>query len=165
MIEAVFKFTAAQEKTHGQVFYQHLKDLAGENIQIDGAYPVDIKPCATDLLGLARHNEYEEFENVYPAFAEKAKEEGFPQIAASFNLIAQIEKIHGDRFALLEDLVKKNQLYVSDVKTGWMCMKCGHVYEGLEPPKKCPVCQADQAYFIRIELTPYTTAKICGLSC
>ena len=41
VIESVFLFTAEQERAHAQVFYDCLKDLKGQNIQIDGAYPVD----------------------------------------------------------------------------------------------------------------------------
>ena len=36
VIEAVFRFTADQEKEHAEIFYNHLSSLAGETIQIDG---------------------------------------------------------------------------------------------------------------------------------
>ena len=32
VIEAIFTFTANQEKEHAEIFYNHLKDLAGETI-------------------------------------------------------------------------------------------------------------------------------------
>ena len=40
VIEHIFKFTADQEKEHAEVFYNQLKELAGETIHIDGGYPV-----------------------------------------------------------------------------------------------------------------------------
>ena len=105
---------------------------------------------------MAQHNEYEEHDDVYRAFAEKAREEGFLKVAASFDMIAKIEKIHGNRFGALAELLEKNQLFISDVKTGWFCTNCGHVYEGTEVPAQCPVCSHDRGYFVRLELAPYT---------
>lgn len=155
VVEAVFQFTADQERAHAKVFYDFLKDVAGENIQIDGAYPVDLSCNVSELLKMAQHNEYEEHDDVYVNFANKAKEEGFPQIASAFTMIAAVEKIHGDRFGYLGDLLAQNKLFISDVKTGWMCLECGYVYEGTEAPKTCPVCKHDQGFFIRLELAPY----------
>lgn len=155
VIEAVFQFTASQEKAHGQIFYDYLKELKGTSLTIDGGYPLDQWDKSLDLLKAARHNEYEEFQDAYPAFARVAKEEGFPQIAASFQMIAEIEKIHGDRFQLFADYLEKNQLFVSEIETGWMCLNCGHVHRGTSAPAQCPVCHHEQGYFIRLELAPY----------
>ena len=68
VIEAIFTFTANQEKEHAEIFYNHLKDLAGETITIDGGYPVDITQSIVQLLRYAQHNEYEEHDDVYKAF-------------------------------------------------------------------------------------------------
>lgn len=156
VIEKVFLFTAAQEQQHAKVFYDHLKELAGETIHIDGGYPVDISADLKELLKMAQHNEYEEHDDVYKAFADKAEQEGFSNVAASFRMIAEIEKVHGDRFGKFASYMEQNKLYVSDVKTGWMCLNCGYIYEGEKAPGKCPVCKEDQGYFIRVELSPYT---------
>lgn len=159
VVEAVFTFTANQEKEHAEIFYNHLKELAGENIHIDGNYPVDIYESVLQVLRAAQHNEYEEFDPVYKAFGDKAMEEGFPKVAASFHHIAGIEKIHGDRFGQLADLLEQNKLFINDVECKWMCLNCGFVYEGKEAPAMCPVCQHDKGFFIRLELAPYTTDK------
>ena len=156
VVEAVFRFTADQEQQHAEVFYDHLKELAGQNIQIEGSYPVDIYDTVLEVLKAAQHNEYEEFDPVYKTFGDKAMEEGFPQVAASFHQIAKIEKVHGDRFGELADLLEQNKLFISDVECKWMCLNCGHIHEGKEAPGKCPVCHHDQGYFIRFELAPYT---------
>ena len=84
VIEAVFTYTANQEKEHAEIFYNHLKELSGETIHIDGGYPVDFSADVSKLLRMAQHNEYEEHEPVYKTFGEKAREEGFVQVAASF---------------------------------------------------------------------------------
>lgn len=156
VIEAVFTFTADQEKEHAEIFYNHLSELAGENIHIDGAYPIDISTDIAKLLRCAQHNEYEEHDDVYLHFAEKAKEEGFNKVAGSFALIAEIEKTHGDRFGLFADLIEQNKLFVSDVECAWMCLECGNIYRGKSVPAECPVCHHDRGYFVRLELAPYT---------
>lgn len=156
VVEAVFTFTADQEKEHAQVFYNHLKEMAGETIQIDGGFPVDISQSVLELLRFAQHNEYEEHDPVYQTFGDKAMEEGFPKIAASFHQIAKIEKVHGDRFGRLADLIEQNKLFISDVECAWMCLNCGHIFTGKEAPQKCPVCEHDRGFFIRLELAPYT---------
>ncbi len=155
VVGAVFEYTAGQEKEHAEVFYKHLKELAGETIHVDGGYPVDIEDDVAKLLRKAQHNEYEEHDPVYKAFADKAQEEGFSKVAASFRMIAEVEKIHGDRFGRLADLLEQKKLFVSDVKTAWMCLNCGYVFEGETVPEKCPVCDHDKGYFIRFELSPY----------
>lgn len=156
VIEAVFTFTADQEREHAKIFYNYLSELSGENIKIDGAYPVDISHDVAKLLRFAQHNEYEEHDDVYLNFAEKAKEEGFPKIAASFQLIAEIEQTHGDRFGLFADLLEENKLFVSDIDTAWICLECGNIYYGTNVPKECPVCHHSRGYFVRLELAPYT---------
>lgn len=36
----------------------------------------------------------------------------------------------------------------------WICSVCGYKHVGPEPPKKCPVCKADAAYFDAVEDQP-----------
>ncbi|MCI8790453.1 MAG: rubrerythrin family protein [Lachnospiraceae bacterium] len=155
VISAVFAFTASQEKEHAEIFYNHLKDLSGSTIAVDGGYPVDISENMADLLAMAQHNEYEEHDSVYKSFGDMAKKEGFDRIASSFLQIAEIEKVHGDRFGRYAKLIQEGKLFVSDVEEEWMCLNCGYVFKGTKAPQVCPVCQHDQGYFIRFELSPY----------
>ena len=55
VISEVFCFTADQEKEHAEIFYNHLKEMAGETIAIDGTYPVDITQSVIELLRYAEH--------------------------------------------------------------------------------------------------------------
>lgn len=159
VISAVFAYTASQEKEHAEIFYNHLKEMAGKTITVDGGYPVDISDDMAALLSKAQHNEYEEHDPVYRSFGETAKEEGFNQIASSFFQIADIEKIHGDRFGRYAQLLKEGKLFVSDVEEEWMCLNCGYVFKGKEAPPLCPVCRHDRGYFIRFELSPYESRR------
>ena len=76
VVSAIFAFTASQEKEHAEIFYNHLKEMAGETIFVDGGYPVDITEDVEKLLRMAQHNEYEEHEPIDKTFGEKALEEG-----------------------------------------------------------------------------------------
>ena len=154
VVEAVFTFTANQEREHAEIFYKHLTALAEKNISIDGNYPVDISQDVAKLLRFAEKNEMEEHDDVYKAFEEKAREEGFAEFAASFHMIGKIEKTHGERFRLLAQMLESNTLFVSEIETSWMCLKCGNIYAGLQVPEKCPVCGHDRGYYIRLELLP-----------
>ena len=155
VLEAVFRFTADQEKEHAEIFYNHMHELAGGTVSIAGDYPVDITNDVSQLLRYAQHNEYEEHDPVYRDFGETARREGFSQVAASFEKIAQIEESHGNRFGYFADLLEQGKLFVADAKCGWMCLNCGYISEGREAPKTCPVCSHDQGFFIRLELAPY----------
>lgn len=156
VVEAIFKFTAEQEREHGKVFYNFLKEFSGERIAIEGTYPIDIFDDVVKLLRSGQDNEYEENDTVYKNFGDIAKEEGFDKIALAFQNIAAIEKTHGDRFGKIADLLESNKLFVSDVQTKWMCLNCGFIYDGTSVPEKCPVCDHDKGYFIRLELSPYS---------
>ena len=160
MIGDVFMFAAHQEKEHALIFYNHLRELSGETIFIDGGYPVDQYDDVITLLKSAKHNEYEEWQDVYQKFADVASEEGFMKVATDFRNIANVEKIHGDRFAQLAQGLENNTLYHSTEKCYWMCLNCGFIFEGVNAPEKCPVCDHEKGFFIRLDSAPYTPLDI-----
>lgn len=155
VIQKVFQFTADQEKEHAEVFYDYMKELAGETVFIDGGYPVDISDSTLELLKAAHHNEMEEYGTVYQSFGDQAKAEGFTLIGDTFHRIAEIEKTHADRFEAFAKLMEKQQLFEAETDTSWMCLNCGYIYEGRKAPGVCPVCKHEQGYFIRLEQAPY----------
>lgn len=155
VIESIFTFTANQEKEHAEIFYNHLKEMAGGTISVDGTYPIDINDDIVSLLKSAQHNEYEEHDPVYKTFGDIAAQEGFADIAASFHMIAEIEKTHGDRFGRYADMLANNTLFSSANETQWLCLNCGHIHTGSGAPQVCPVCKHNQGYFIRTTDAPY----------
>ena len=156
VVARVFEFTADQERAHAKVFYDLLLPSAGQNITIDGNYPIDLSDKTLDLLKAARHNEYQEFEHDYAGFAKTAHEEGFDLIGGRFELIAQIEKVHGDRFGQLADWLEQGALFAEKGETLWMCLHCGEIVRSSIAPQVCPVCRHGQGYFIRLDMAPYT---------
>lgn len=158
-ISNIFTLTANQEKQHAEIFYDHLRQANGENIDIDGTYPVDNYDKLEDLLRSAKHNEYEEYEKVYPEFAAVAQEEGFVDIAYSFEKIAEIEKTHGDRFECFAQLLENSKMFEGEDDTEWLCLNCGHIHRGKIVPKQCPVCTAAQGYFVPYKYYKFIAAK------
>ena len=159
IVEAVFNFTAEQERAHAEVFYKHLQELDGSEITVDGGYPVNVTSSVVHLLRYAEGNEYKEHDEVYKAFAETAKTEGFTKIATDFENIAKVEKAHGERFAMLAEQLESGKLFLCDAECGWMCLNCGTVIETKGAPAMCPVCGVDQGFFIRLSLAPYSEEK------
>ncbi|MCI6061077.1 MAG: rubrerythrin family protein [Dorea sp.] len=154
-IGEVFLFTADQERAHAKRFYDLLKNLNGETIDIEGSYPVDYDDSITGLLRAAQHNEMEEADDVYMAFGEKAKEEGFIEAASAFFHIARIEAVHGKRFGLLAELLESGRYYETGRTGYWMCLNCGYIHKGTRVPEVCPTCLEEKGYFIPADLAPY----------
>ena len=90
-----------------------------------------------------------------------SKEEffAFAEIARHFRQIAEIEKVHAERFERFAKYMRENKLFVSDVETGWMCLNCGYVVTAQRPPEQCPVCKHEQGYFVRMEMVPWQMKK------
>ncbi len=155
VVEAVFKFTAEQERAHARVFFDCLKGMAGEEITVDGGYPVEEYSSIKEVIRNARDNEKKEHDVVYKSFADTAENEGFASEAYIFREIARVEKLHSERFEYFLKLIENDELFVSKTETGFMCLNCGYIFTGKEAPQICPVCKEDRGYFIRMELVPY----------
>ncbi len=151
VLERLFRFTAEQELAHANVFYRHLTSLSGRTLTVDGTYPVDLPNDSLALLRAARHNELQEWEHDYPAFARVARQEGFDLIAKHFETIADIEHTHAQRFGRFANLLEKGELFSAPETTRWVCLKCGHVVESTMAPAHCDVCHHVQGYFLRAD--------------
>ncbi len=149
VLERLFLFTADQELAHAKVFYRHLHELSGRTVTVDGTYPVDLPNDSIALLRSAQHNELQEWERDYPAFARVARQEGFDLIGKHFETIADIERTHAARFGRFADLLERGELFSSPEQTRWVCLKCGHVVEATMAPAHCDVCHHVQGYFLR----------------
>ena len=130
-ISALFAKTADNEKEHAKMWF---KELAG------------IGNTAENLLHAAEGENYE-WTDMYDGFAKTADEEGFPELAAKFRLVAAIEKHHEERYrALLKNIEMAEVFAKSEVKV-WECRNCGHIVVGTNAPELCPTCAHPQSYF------------------
>ena len=88
------------------------------------------------------------------------KKKRFDQASGAFDTIAKVEAVHGRRFALLAELLGKNQYFENPDGGEWMCMNCGHIQKGKMAPPVCPSCHYDRGYFIPVELAPYLMPEL-----
>ena len=143
-ISGIFLETALQEKQHAKRFFNFLE---GGELEITAAYPAGITGNTAENLKAAAEGENEEWEDLYPAFAATAKEEGFPEIAAAFTMIAKVEAEHEKRYRKLLENLEKGMVFEKDGEVYWLCRNCGYIHKGKAAPVKCPACLHPQAYF------------------
>ncbi|MFZ5642875.1 MAG: rubrerythrin [Bacillota bacterium] len=149
-IKNIFIETADNEKEHAKRFYKFLLEgFQGELpavIEINAGYPV-AQGTTLDNLNAAAGGEKEEWSDLYPAFAKVAEEEGFPEIAAAFKMIASAEKRHETRYNKLVENIQSGRVFKKDGEVLWKCGNCGYVHEGAGAPEKCPACDHPQSFF------------------
>ena len=109
---------AKNETYHAKTFFDTLVLKAGsqENIDLNAGYPFHFGTL-TENLGFAADDERAEFEEVYPAFAMEAREEGFEDVAALFERVLSVEKEHEIVFRYLRDALRDGTLYKRDKPT------------------------------------------------
>ena len=132
-IAAIFEETASNEKEHAELWYKYL----------NGGEFSDTKAN----LSSAADGEHFEHADMYPRFAKEAREEGFFEIAERFELVAQVEKEHEERYRKLLSNVENGLVFSRDGDMLWQCRNCGHIHVGKSAPPICPVCHHEKAYF------------------
>ena len=142
-IAAIFIETADNEKEHAKRFF---KFLAGTPVEITSMYPSSFGDTAHNLAAAAS-GENEEWSELYPKFADIAKEEGFADVANAFRKIAEVEKQHEARYLKLLSNVELGKVFLKSEKIEWKCRNCGYIYTGESSPQACPACIHPQSYF------------------
>lgn len=149
-IKDIFNETSENERAHAWRFYKFLLEgLQGEvpaMIEITDCFPVAYGTTEENLRHAAG-GENEEWTDHYPAFADVANAEGFPEIALTFRRVADAEKRHEARFLKLAENIKKNSVFAKENVIRWKCGNCGYIHEGDKAPEKCPACIHPQSYF------------------
>lgn len=143
-IANIFAETADNEKEHAKVFFSYLE---GGDTEITAAYPAGAVKDSRSNLDAAAAGENMEWTQIYSDFAKTAREEGFAEIARSFEQIAKVEKFHESRYRKLSSNVASGQVFKKPATVKWHCTNCGYVFEGTEPPKECPACKHPQAFY------------------
>ena len=125
------QIAANNEKEHAKMWYKIMEGI--------GSTPENLQAAAD--------GEAYEWTEMYPGFAKTAKEEGFDDIAAAFEMVAAIEKEHEERYKALLAKVKDGVVFSADGDAIWQCRNCGHIVVGPKAPEVCPVCNHPQSYF------------------
>ena len=146
-IEALFLETAENEMEHAKLFFKYLlPELQGQMVKIEADYPAALADTASNLEAAAG-GEHEEWNDLYPAFAKVADDEGFPEIARTFRAVALVEAKHEARYSKLLSNIREKKVFRREAKRLWKCRNCGYILEAKEAPAECPVCKHPQEYF------------------
>jgi len=127
----IFHEISENEKAHAKIYYDLLKCIG---------------PSEKNLEASAE-SELHEHSKMYPQFAKTAKDEGFLDIAKTFEMVAQIEKEHEARFRLWYGYLVNNAVFSKGMETEWICANCGHRQKGSDAPEICPTCHHPKAFF------------------
>ncbi len=130
-ISEVFRDTAANEMEHAEIWFRYLGGWSGTEKNLDAA----------------ASGEKFEWETMYAEFEKTARAEGFDAIADLFARVASIEKQHEENYRKALTELRNGEVFSSQTSVKWICINCGYVVEGKEPPKVCPTCSHPQGYF------------------
>lgn len=144
LVSKIFEETAGQESVHAKQFFKYLE---GGMVEITAAFPAGVIGTTLDNIRAAAEGENEEWTVLYPSFAETAKEEGFPEVAATFRAVSVAEKRHEERYQNLARKVEEGSMFKRDEPVLWRCLNCGYILEAKEAPALCPACKHPQSYF------------------
>lgn len=143
-IANIFIETAENEREHAKVFFKHLE---GGDVEITAAYPGGVIGDTKTNLEAAAAGEKMEWGTLYPSFEKTARDEGLPEVAASFKQIAEVEAFHERRYRKLVANVSAGEVFKKGASVKWHCTNCGYIHEGPEAPAVCPACKHPQAYY------------------
>lgn len=131
-IAELFCKTADNEKEHAEIWFRHLGGWSNTESNLE----------------TAAAGENFEWSTMYDDFEKTARAEGLDAIADLFSRVAKIERSHEENYRReLEKLKSGTEFYASSSETKWICLNCGHVATGNEPPEVCPVCSHPKGYF------------------
>ncbi len=132
-IANLFEETANNEKEHAKIWFKLLHGGAVQDTTVN--------------LKDAADGENYEWTDMYAKFEKEAREEGFDRIADLFKGVAEIEKMHEERYRKLLSNIEGDLVFSKDGDTVWECRNCGHIHMGQKAPDTCPVCNHPKAYF------------------
>ena len=143
-IATIFLETAENEKEHAKVFFKYLE---GSDVEITAAYPAGMIKDTKSNLEASAAGENMEWTTLYANFAEAATEEGFQDVANSFEQIAKVERFHEARYRKFISNMLSDEVFKKKESVKWHCINCGYVLEGNEAPKECPACKHPQSFY------------------
>lgn len=144
-ISQIFTETANQEKEHAKRFF---KFLEGGDAMVSAEFPAGVIGSTLDNLKAAADGEQYEHSDMYPGFANVAREEGFDAIAKVFDMVSVAEKQHEKRYRDLAANIENNRVFRRDEKVTWRCLNCGYLEHDVEAaPDQCPACAHPRAHF------------------
>lgn len=132
-IAAIFEETSHNEKEHAKLWFKLL-------------HGGDMPDTIANLRDAADGENYE-WTDMYERMAVDAEEEGFSAIAKRFRAVADIERLHEERYRRLLQNIEEGIVFSRDGDRVWVCRNCGHIVIGPKAPAACPVCAHPQSFF------------------
>ena len=132
-IAAIFEETSHNEKEHAKLWFKLL-------------HGGDMPDTMANLRDAADGENYE-WTDMYERMAVDAEEEGFSAIAKRFRAVADIERLHEERYRRLLQNIEEGIVFSRDGDRVWVCRNCGHIVIGTSAPEICPVCNHPQSFF------------------
>ncbi|NGM17677.1 rubrerythrin family protein [Xiamenia xianingshaonis] len=132
-ISEIFAETADNELRHAKLLFKKMHD--------------DAIPHTLDNLEAARHDEEVEGVETYQKAAQDARDEGLDDLGEWFDMLADIELHHKERFETLIGRINADEVFHREEPKVWYCTVCGHIHVGTEPPECCPVCDHPRGHF------------------
>ncbi|MBO4972286.1 MAG: rubrerythrin family protein [Clostridia bacterium] len=131
-ISRLFCAISENEKEHAEIWFKYLGGVSD----------------TAENLKVAASGEHFEWSDMYSQFAKEAEEEGFKEISARFRLVAAIERDHEEKYMAKLRSLEENTVFSSENEDeSWLCLNCGHIHHGKNPPPICPTCRHDKGYF------------------
>ncbi len=143
-IADIFSETADQEKEHAERLF---KLLEGGEVEVAASFPAGVIGTTAENLKAGAAGEHYEWTDMYPGFAEVARQEGLEGVARIFEAISVAEKQHEKRYLGLLQNVRNGTVFKKERVVVWRCRNCGYLHEGTEAPMACPACAHKQEYF------------------
>ncbi len=127
----LFERMAKNEIEHAKVWHAYLYEEPGDT--------------SKNLIDAANGENYE-WKEMYPRFAQKAREMGMYDVADKFERIASIECEHERRF--VEENMAKEEIAKEQLQQGdkYMCLFCGFATD--VKPDVCPVCDGSDCFIV-----------------
>jgi rubrerythrin len=129
-IGKIFTTLARNDLEHARMWLKQLNN---------GSIPSTEENLSTSIESINK-DMYNEYSNV-------AREEGFDDLAALFNGVANISINHEVILNTQLSDIKRNQVFCKDTEVLWICQACGNIMNGLCAPEICPVCSFPQGYY------------------
>ena len=147
-IAQIFTMTADQEREHASWEFKLMQGLKEDlkELEVMTSVPLVMGTTAENLAA-AIEGEMYETNTMYPDFAKIAREEGHEAIAKRLESIAIAEKHHAERYGKLLKVLEDGTIFKKDKPVVWVCMECGYIHVGEEPPVACPSCGHDRGFY------------------
>ncbi|WP_326907705.1 rubrerythrin family protein [Sedimentibacter sp. MB31-C6] len=129
----IFDETARNEREHARIWLD----------QINSGQETTTYENLVEAYNLENY----EWTEMYRQYAEKAREEGYEDIANLFEAVGLIERHHDFRFRQLAENIRTNRVFCKNNISVWICIICGNLVWNECAPERCPVCGYPQSYY------------------